>query len=44
VECSVTNTYQDFFEEVVYKDTPPSSSTIHLEFPKRGEMLAVELH
>lgn len=44
VECSVTNTYQDFFQEVVYTDTPPASSVIHLEFPKRGEMPAVELH
>ena len=44
VECSVTNTYQDFFKEVVYDDTPPASSVIHLEFPKRGEMPAVELH
>ena len=44
VECSVTNTYQDFFREVVYEDTPPASSVIHLEFPKRGEMPAVELH
>ena len=44
VECSVTNTYKDFFKEVVYKDTPPTSSVIHLEFPERGNMPAVELH
>ncbi|MDG2274612.1 MAG: Gfo/Idh/MocA family oxidoreductase, partial [Flavobacteriaceae bacterium] len=44
VECSLTNTYRDFFEEVVYDETPPASSVIHLEFPKRGNMPAVDLH
>ena len=44
VECSLTNTYQDFFKEVVYDETPPASSVIHLEFPKRNNMPAVELH
>ena len=44
VECSLTNTYRDFFEEVVYDETPPASSVIHLEFPKRGSMPAVDLH
>ncbi|MDB4236646.1 Gfo/Idh/MocA family oxidoreductase [Flavobacteriaceae bacterium] len=44
VECSITNTYKDFFEEVVYDETPPASSVIHLEFPKRGNMPAIELH
>ena len=43
VECSVTSVYTGFFEESFYKGSFPPSSKIHLQFPKRGDLVPVEL-
>jgi hypothetical protein len=43
VECSVTRTYTGFFQEVFYNDSYPLSSKIHIQFPNRENMPAVEL-
>ena len=43
VECSLTRTYTGFFEEVFYTDSYPLSSKIHIQFPARENMPAVEL-
>lgn len=44
VECSTTGVYSDFFKEEIYDETPPASAAIHIEFPKRKNMPALELH
>jgi predicted dehydrogenase len=43
VECSVTSVYTGFFQESFYKGSFPPSSKIHLQFPKRDNLPAVEL-
>lgn len=43
VECSVTATYTGFFQEVYINDSYPSSSKIHIHFPARESMPAVEM-
>jgi len=43
VECSVTSVYTGFFQESFYKGSFPPSSVIHLQFPKRGNMAAVDM-
>jgi predicted dehydrogenase len=43
VECSVGRVWTGFFEEAIYTDCYPPSSKIHLQFPARGEMGAVEM-
>src|SRR5690606_16922791 len=43
VECSVTATYTGFFQEVFINDSYPSSSKIHIHFPARESMPAVEM-
>lgn len=43
VECSVTRTYTGFFQEVFYNDSYPLSSKIHIQFPARDSMPAVEM-
>lgn len=43
VECSVTATYTGFFQEVFITDSYPSSSKIHILFPARESMPAVEM-
>ncbi|HJS54981.1 MAG TPA: hypothetical protein VJ765_10565, partial [Chitinophagaceae bacterium] len=43
VECSVTSVYTGFFQESFYKGSFPPSSKIHIQFPKRGVLPAVEL-
>lgn len=43
VECSVTRTYTGFFQEVIYTDSYPLSSKIHIQFPARDSMVPVEM-
>ena len=43
VECSAGAVWKGFFEEAEYGDSYPPSSKIHLQFPARGRMPAVEL-
>ena len=43
VECSVTGVWTGFFEEAEYNESCPPSSKIHIQFPPRGNMPAVEL-
>jgi len=43
VECSVTGVWTGFFEEADYNESCPPSSKIHIQFPARGKMPAVEL-
>lgn len=43
VECSVTATYTGFFQEVYYTDSYPASCKIHIQFPARENMPAVEM-
>jgi predicted dehydrogenase len=43
VECSATSVYTGFFQESFFKGSFPPSSKIHLQFPKRGTMPAVEM-
>ena len=40
---SVTRQYTGFFQEVFYTDSYPPSSKIHIQFPQRGNMPAVEM-
>jgi hypothetical protein len=42
VECSVTSVYTGFFQESFYKGSFPPSAVIHLQFPKRGNMVPVD--
>lgn len=41
VECSVGSVYEDFFQEADHNDSCPPSSIIHLEFPSRDNLPAV---
>ena len=43
VECSVGGVYSGFFVEAEYPDSCPPSSKIHIQFPARETMPAVEL-
>lgn len=43
VECSVTSVFTGFFQESFYKGSFPPSAKIHLQFPKRGTLVPVEL-
>lgn len=43
VECSTGGVWTGFFQEGQYGDSYPPSSKIHLQFPQRGAMKAVEL-
>jgi predicted dehydrogenase len=42
VECSVGAVYADFFKEADFSESCPPSSVIHLRFPARGKMPAVD--
>ncbi len=42
VECSVVSVWRDFFEEAYLPDSCPPSSAIHLKFPARENMPAVD--
>lgn len=43
VECSVTGVWTGFFEEADYYESCPPSSKIHIQFPARDKMPAVEM-
>jgi predicted dehydrogenase len=43
VECSVTGVWTGFFEEADYYESCPPSSKVHIQFPARGTMGAVEM-
>lgn len=43
VECSVGRVWTGFFQEAIYTDSYPPSAKIHLQFPARGSMPAVEM-
>lgn len=43
VECSVTGVWSGFFQEADYSESCPPSSKVHIQFPARGKMPAVEL-
>ncbi len=43
VECSVGRVWTGFFEEAIYTDSYPPSSKVHIQFPARGNMPAVEM-
>jgi predicted dehydrogenase len=43
VECSVTSVYTGFFQESYYQGSFPPSSKTHIQFPKRGNLPAVEM-
>ncbi len=43
VECSVGSVYTGFFQEANYGDSCPPSAKIHIQFPARVSMPAVEL-
>jgi hypothetical protein len=43
VECSVAGVWSGFFQEADYSDSGPEASKIHIQFPARGNMKAVEL-
>jgi len=43
VECSVGSVYTGFFQEANYTDSCPPSCKIHIQFPARGDMPAVEM-
>jgi len=43
VECSAGAVWKGFFEEAIYTDSLPPSSKIHIQFPKRGSLIPVEL-
>lgn len=42
VYCSVGSVYANFFEEAFYPESCPPSSAVHLKFPARGAMPAVD--
>lgn len=42
VYCSVGSVYANFFEEAFYPESCPPSSAVHLRFPARGAMPAVD--
>ncbi len=43
VECSVTGVWTGFFEEADYHESCPPSSKVHIQFPARADMPAVEM-
>jgi len=43
VECSVGSVYTGFFQEANYADSCPPSAKIHIQFPARAAMPAVEM-
>ena len=43
VECSVGSVYTGFFQEANYPDSCPPSAKIHIQFPARATMPAVEM-
>lgn len=43
VECSVTGVWSGFFQEADYAESCPPSSKVHIQFPARNNMPAVEL-
>lgn len=43
VECSVGSVYTGFFQEANYPDSCPPSAKIHIQFPARAKMPAVEM-
>jgi predicted dehydrogenase len=43
VECSVGQVFTGFFEEAFFTDSYPPSSKIHIQFPVRRNMPAVEM-
>ena len=43
VECSVTGVWSGFFQEADYAESCPPSSKVHIQFPARENMPAVEL-
>jgi predicted dehydrogenase len=43
VQCSVGAVLNGFFDEAIYTDSYPPSSKIHIQFPEREGMPAVEL-
>lgn len=43
VECSLTHNYSGFFQESNYPESFPASSKIHIQFPARENMPAVEM-
>lgn len=43
VECSVGRVWTGFFKEAIYTDSYPPSSKVHIQFPARGKMPAVEM-
>jgi predicted dehydrogenase len=43
VECSVGSVYTGFFQEANYADSCPPSAKIHIQFPARVSMPAVEM-
>jgi predicted dehydrogenase len=43
VECSVGSVYTGFFQEAEYPDSCPPSCKIHIQFPARAGMPAVEM-
>ncbi len=42
VYCSVGSVYANFFEQAYYPESCPPSSVVHLKFPARGAMPAVD--
>ncbi len=42
VYCSVGSVYANFFEQAYYPESCPPSSVVHLKFPPRGTMPAVD--
>ena len=42
VYCSVGSVYANFFEQAYYPESCPPSSVVHLKFPTRGAMPAVD--
>ncbi len=42
VYCSVGSVYADFFEQAYYPESCPPSSAVHLKFPARGALPAVD--
>ena len=43
VNCSAAAVWKGFFEEANYTDSYPPASKIHIQFPARGDMPALEL-
>lgn len=43
VECSVTSVYTGFFQELISSDSYPPSCKIHIQFPKRDNLVPVEM-